>query len=376
MTYSPPWFKMIEAVYADLASRPHSPSDEKTQRVTDRAVSWLVAGKPLSPKLQKTLVDNINTRTKYQIQNPDQPIRLTKNQLRYFAKKRPEWFQLDDDLNDDFDIIEQFDQANENYITDLKAIIAECEKGVKNEDLDTLRDHFSHTFHTLFTPPSSSNRPMLDSRAPENALKEHERKEKNHEQEELRLASPHDQVQHSVSPGGMFMSGTTHELSHDTESPLTQDESFSSGHGSRRPDRGNNLTLWVKPDKRGTNRTSGYLEYLGERYALVFETYDEGLGKIPKGPWTDYVAQQLAPALLSKEAQAAAHAKWSTLSGLYPEQDSKGKGSPWVDNAMVTLQWSGGQPVKAILVNNQDQFEVTIEHKAGSRFGGQFEEGK
>lgn len=411
-TNATPWPKMIRAVYSTFDTGQHA-NDHIARAVMDRIVSWLAAGKSLSPRLQSKLVDNINMRTRFRVEQPDTPIRLNKNQLDYARRTNPEWFGLG--LSE-----EDFGAENQWNGADLSTAVPQNEAAFPLV-FRTLSATIQHSFHALsaiFPQEALALAQRLVSEAAEKCgsgaisslpldpkVMEREGNEVNHEAD-MTCASHHldfhegqvsrlDRVAHELQvehePQVEHEAQVAHELQvehdpqvlteehdgfagqprHDgfagpTSSQGEDEEDRHGGRSKRRP----TLTLWTKPDRAGRDHATGYFERDGRRFALRFTRFDHALQRIGKGDWHTFVCRDLAAAVLQVERARTGLAGNATMSGFYAPTDTWARKAPIFADRAILLDWENGEPTGALLVEGENFTTIELRRESPTRHKG------
>ncbi|MEG3162981.1 hypothetical protein U1701_00055 [Sphingomonas sp. PB2P19] len=366
-----PWPKMIRAVYDSFDTGRHQ-GDAIARRVMDRIVSWLTKGLDLSPRLQAKLIDNINMRTSYQVVDPGEPVRLTRNQLGYAVKTSPEWFTLG---------LDGEDEPAENVLkTPLNSATFQHDPDTFQQVFSNLSAGIQHSFSSLsalFPHEALALAQRLVSQAAENCgtgatyslpqdpkVMEREENEVNHERSMI-LASPvlagHDQEVAEVP---------SHEPQADNDEGHTQVDNHrgQGNEGKRRPA----LTLWIKPDARGDVNATGFFDRGDDKFALRFTRFDHALERIGAADqdWHGFANKTIGPDLLPGERSATGIAANATFSGLYGAQDTWARKNPLFANKAVALTWNGDEPDHAYLIEGQTITEVTLRRETNNRYKG------
>ncbi|MBM6577097.1 hypothetical protein KCP91_12010 [Microvirga sp. SRT01] len=347
------WPKMIRAVY-DSFGTGHHLNDHVARRVMDRIVSWLAAGKALSPRLKDSLIDNINMRTSFCVERPEGEIRLTRDQIQYARKTNPEWFGHDlaaDDLPAEWERngsgMDQSIPLQQPAIPlpfrDLSASITLSFRCLSAtfplEALALAQQLVSQAAQNIGSGATSSL-------TPDPKVMEWEQKQTNHEpdgamtfaSQPMRLAgSPHDQgtEPQTHEPAALHARTATHEDGHDV--------------GGEEDGPVEIAVSWFQQDD---NAPSAKLEVGKTVYSLTFKEPDiaeRDLRPISTQDWLDELDAKGGAALREAARKTRDLSRYS-MSPFYGARDTRALKAPVEGNAVAIAIWENGVPVAVNLL--------------------------
>lgn len=375
-----PWPKMIRAVYDSFNTGRHQ-GDAVARRVMDRTVSWLTAGLELSPRLQAKLIDNINMRTAYRVENPDEPIRLTRHQIAYAQRTNPEWFALG---------LEGEDEPAEILLKEgiVSAAIPQTPESFQQvfSSLSASIQHSFSSFSALFPQQAlqlaqhlvsiaavSGGSGATYSLTPAPKVMEWEGKKSNLDDEPMirpedgmRLASSQDMiaadaahVPGAITPelneqgayrdvgGSHCQDGTAHrDHAQEAAPPVEVEVAVSFFHN--KADAPPSANLEVGPDK----------------FALVFSDADiaeEQLRSVCSPEWIDQFDRNGGEGIRLESRAAGASKTRFCMSPLYAGTDTFARKAPVESNAVAVLFWSDdAQPEQVTIIRGAEVTQVPL----------------
>lgn len=357
------WPRMIKAVYASFDTGRHQ-GDAVARRVMDRAVSWLVSGLELSPRLQARLIENINMRTAFKVCDPGYPIHLTRHQISYAKKTNPEWFDLG---------LAGQEEPAENVLKEcnFSAGVAEMP-----ESFQQLFSEFSASFQQLFSEFSARFQQTAESLVqnmeqnslnsavsggaagplPSPKVMEWEEKKSNLDDEPM--TRPEDGVRLASSP-------EVHEQGADRDvgGSHCQDGTAHREHGSEPCQQSNEVVVSFFHND-ATRPPSANVEIGSDRFALVFSDADVAEDQIAEISSKDW-CRDFAGAggdLIRAQSRAAGSSKTRyRLSPLYDARDTFARKAPVEGNAVAILFWNDDeQPEQVTIVRGTEVSEVAL----------------
>ena len=354
------WPMMIEAIYDSFKTGDHS-GDAITRRILDKAVSWLVKGKKLSPKLQKALLLNIEQRTRFVIDQPPEEIRLTENQIKHIRRTKPEWVALA--ANDDGEDVVDSSLNGANVSTSIHPTSGDHSTTIQRL-FNSLSTTIQRSFNDLSTIDpfaalalaqdlvakaqfscGSGTTSSLTISPKEEIMEDNER---NHEGDMI-AASQADAHEVPFAPG----------VSHNPLPLIPPSEEKVSHSG---PGAGRAVLSFFHNDT--TRPPSANLEIGEDRFALVFsdaDTAEDGLRDVCDPEWLKEF-EAAGGSMIRSESRAAGTTKTRCrMSPLYAEKDTFARKSPVIGNAVAVLFWNeDDQPERVTLISNNETVIIPL----------------